>query len=279
MGHVSPFLGWRPGMEILLPRILLGTAIWPRVHRVAAHASATTGCSTNCRDVPRLLVFLSQPRSRTESDRPQLLLPVTWHHTRDHERFAVRPYYMNRARQITASSDTPELGLWPAFRRFTFSSRAGVAGRFPIRLPFICTKMNRIITLLFLFLLSAPYAPADEPAKPKAKVASATVLPDKGIFTFPIENIGRMERRSQNAIQVVRSDRWRLAACAFGGPSGEDGLPARTSEESQWRVVVSLSRDQPIRRRNGTASWLESRKPLATYRNQRGIGTGEPATT
>lgn len=52
--------------------------------------------------------------------------------------------------------------------------------------------MNRIITLLLPFLLAAHWATADETAQPKAKVATATVLSDKCVFTFPIEDIERV---------------------------------------------------------------------------------------
>ncbi len=52
--------------------------------------------------------------------------------------------------------------------------------------------MNRIISLSFLVLLSPHWLSADETEKPKTKVATATVLPDKCIFTFPIDDIERV---------------------------------------------------------------------------------------
>jgi hypothetical protein len=52
--------------------------------------------------------------------------------------------------------------------------------------------MNRIISLSFLIFLSSHCLSADEIEKPNTNVATATVLPDKCIFAFPINDIDRV---------------------------------------------------------------------------------------
>ncbi|KAA5538659.1 hypothetical protein FYK55_27135 [Roseiconus nitratireducens] len=51
--------------------------------------------------------------------------------------------------------------------------------------------MNRILTFSFLALFSPQWLPADGTDKPKSNDATATVLPGKCVFTFPVDEIER----------------------------------------------------------------------------------------
>ncbi len=89
------------------------------------------------------------------------------------------------------SCDDTEQRWSPFLQWLSHSPPSAYRRRLPIQITFGSAKMNRIIALSFLILVSPSWASADETANPKTKLPTATVLPDKCIFTFPIEDIER----------------------------------------------------------------------------------------